>query len=54
MGANAVVFRVLNALVLHPLHVPYSDNLFIRRGFEGLSANVQAVRSRDEIPFEIA
>jgi predicted permease len=29
IGANAVVFSVLNALVLHPLHVPHSDNLFM-------------------------
>jgi len=29
IGANAIVFSVLNALVLHPLHVPHSDNLFM-------------------------
>jgi len=29
IGANAVVFSVLNALVLHPLHVPHSANLFM-------------------------
>ncbi len=29
IGANAVVFSVLNALVLHPLNVPHSENLFM-------------------------
>lgn len=29
IGANAVVFSVLNALVLHPLRVPHSDSLFM-------------------------
>ena len=29
IGANAVVFSVLNALVLHPLHVPHSESLFM-------------------------
>ena len=29
IGANAVVFSVLNALVLRPLHVPHPDNLFM-------------------------
>jgi hypothetical protein len=28
IGANAVVFSVLNALVLHPLNVPHSETLF--------------------------
>jgi predicted permease len=28
IGANAVVFSVLNALVLHPLNVPQSQNLY--------------------------
>lgn len=33
IGANAVVFSVLNALVLHPLRVPQSQNLFmVQRG----------------------
>ena len=26
IGANAVVFSVLNALILHPLHLPQSEN----------------------------
>jgi predicted permease len=29
IGANAVVFSVLNALVLRPLHVPHPENLFM-------------------------
>ena len=29
IGANAIVFSVLNALVLHPLHVPNPGNLFM-------------------------
>jgi hypothetical protein len=28
IGANAVVFSVLNALVLRPLNVPHSENLY--------------------------
>jgi predicted permease len=28
IGANAVVFGVLNALILHPLHVPQADSLY--------------------------
>lgn len=33
IGANAVVFSVLNAVVLHPLHVPQSQSLFlVQRG----------------------
>jgi predicted permease len=35
IGANAVVFSVLNALILHPLHVPSSDTLWaIQHGNE--------------------
>jgi len=29
IGANAVVFSVLNALVLRPLNVPHPENLFM-------------------------
>ncbi|MFT4113271.1 ABC transporter permease [Silvibacterium sp.] len=33
IGANAIVFSVLNALVLRPLNVPHSENLFmVERG----------------------
>src|ERR1700757_3025707 len=28
IGANAVVFSVLNALILHPLHLPNADSLY--------------------------
>src|SRR5271170_7506010 len=28
IGANAVVFSVLNALILHPLHVPQAESLY--------------------------
>ena len=35
IGANAVVFGVLNALVLRPLHVPHAESLWgIERGPE--------------------
>jgi predicted permease len=35
IGANAIVFSVLNALVLRPLNVPHSDNLYmVQRAFE--------------------
>jgi len=35
IGANAVVFSVLNALVLRPLDVPHSENLYmLERAFE--------------------
>jgi predicted permease len=34
IGANAIVFSVLNALVLRPLNVPHSENLFmLQRAF---------------------
>lgn len=33
IGANAVVFSVLNALILHPLRVPHAQNLYmVERG----------------------
>jgi predicted permease len=33
IGVNAVVFSVMNAIVLHPLNVPHSQNLFmVQRG----------------------
>jgi predicted permease len=35
IGANAVVFSVMNALVLHPLHLPNADSLYaIQHGDE--------------------
>ncbi|HEY6250829.1 MAG TPA: ABC transporter permease [Candidatus Angelobacter sp.] len=38
IGANAVVFSILNALILHPLHVPDSDSLYgIQHGDEASS-----------------
>ena len=33
IGANAVVFSVLNALILRPLNVPHPDNLFMVERF---------------------
>ena len=39
IGANAVVFSVLNALILHPLHVPQSESLYgIQHGNEASSS----------------
>jgi predicted permease len=36
IGANAIVFSVLNALILHPLHVPDSQSLYmVQRTFPG-------------------
>jgi predicted permease len=35
IGANAVVFSVLNALVLRPLHVPHPENLFMLERGDG-------------------
>ena len=38
IGANAVVFSVLNALILHPLHVPGAETLYgIQHGIEASS-----------------
>jgi predicted permease len=38
IGANAVVFSVLNALILHPLHVPNADSLYgLQHGDEASS-----------------
>jgi predicted permease len=38
IGANAVVFSVLNALILHPLHVPQAETLYgIQHGNEASS-----------------
>src|SRR5437660_11419930 len=35
IGANAVVFSVMNRLILHPLHVPNADTLYaIQHGNE--------------------
>lgn len=38
IGANAVVFSVLNALILHPLHMPDADSLYgLQHGDEASS-----------------
>jgi predicted permease len=38
IGANAVVFSVLNALILHPLHIPQADSFYgIQHGDEASS-----------------
>src|SRR5438876_5336895 len=38
IGANAVVFSVLNALILHPVHVPQAESLYgIQHGNEASS-----------------
>src|SRR5215472_10741353 len=35
IGANAVVFSVMNALILNPLHLPHADSLYaIQHGDE--------------------
>ncbi len=37
IGANAIVFSVLNAIVLHPLNVPHSENLYmVQRVWQGV------------------
>src|SRR5438067_1303998 len=39
IGANAVVFSVLNALIMHPLHVPNAESLYgIQHGNEASSS----------------
>ncbi len=39
IGANAVVFSVLNALIIHPLHVPDAESLYgIQHGNEASSS----------------
>jgi len=43
IGANAVVFSVLNALVLRPLNVPQAESVFmLQRDFGGRPAPSQA------------
>ncbi|HVZ82718.1 MAG TPA: ABC transporter permease [Terracidiphilus sp.] len=37
IGANAVVFSVLNALILRPVNVPHAQNLFMVQRFTGPS-----------------
>jgi hypothetical protein len=45
IGANAVVFSVLNALILRPLNVPQSQSLFmIERGQEAADAVLSGLR----------
>ncbi len=34
IGANAVVFSVLNAVVLHPVNVPNAQNLYMVQRFQ--------------------
>ena len=34
IGANSVVFSVLNAVVLHPLNVPHAQSLFMVQRFQ--------------------
>ena len=34
IGVNAVVFSVMNAIVLHPLNVPHAQNLFMVQRFQ--------------------
>jgi predicted permease len=34
IGANAIVFSVLNAVVLHPVNVPHAENLYMVQRFQ--------------------
>ena len=44
IGANAVVFSVLNALVLRPVNVPDAQNLFqVQRSFQTHTGAVAVV-----------
>ena len=43
IGANAVVFSVLNALVLRPLNVPHAQNLYMVQRTSGTSLPVAVV-----------
>jgi hypothetical protein len=43
IGANAVVFSVLNALVLRPLNVPHAQNLFMVQRLAGQMMSVAVV-----------
>lgn len=38
IGANAVVFSVLNALILHPLHLPHAESLYGIQHGDGASS----------------
>jgi predicted permease len=43
IGANAIVFSVLNALVLHPLNLPHSGSLYmVQRQFQGAPSPSQS------------
>ena len=46
IGANAVVFSVLNALVLRPLNVPHAESLFMLERDFGAGSDSLAVVSR--------
>src|SRR5580700_11364012 len=41
IGANAVVFSVLNAVVLRPVNVPHAQNLFMVQRFQFPSQSYQ-------------
>jgi hypothetical protein len=44
IGANAVVFSVMNAIVLHPLNVPNAKNLYMVQRFQYPSQSVPDYR----------